>query len=207
MSAKILTVASERLDQGKLERAARALEAGQVAVLPTETNYILAARPGDKQAIERIRRIRGCENGKMFSLFLASFASMGQYAVIDNRAFRLIKDIEHGGYTFILPATKEVPRAFAHKKRKTIGLRLPDHPAYLAFLAGIDGPLAGCSLQADGASLADLDGRVPWLAKLADVIIDAGALRGGETTILDLADAAAPDVLRAGVGDVAFLHA
>lgn len=205
MSAAVVEVASGRVDERRLARAAARLRPGMVAALPTETNYVLACQLGDKAAIERIRRIRGAGAGKMFSLFLADFAAMGRYAVIDNRAFRLIKDIDHGGYTFILPATKEVPRAFAHKKRKTIGLRLPGDPACRAFLAALDAPLAGCSLQADGVSISELGERRGWLAKLVDVIVDAGALPGGETTIIDLAAGSEAGVLRQGAGATGFL--
>lgn len=208
MSNAWLEMDSERVDAGKLARAASRIEHGRPIVLPTDTNYVFACRLGDAKAIENLRRLRELKAGHKFAMLLASFKSLGKYAVVDNAYYRLLKSVVPGPYTFILPATKEVPNAFAHKKRKTVGLRVPDSEVPRAFLQELGEPMVSCSLKLPGsaAALDRLDDHRDWLCKVASLVVDAGATPGGETTILDLSDTSGVELLRQGKGTADFLE-
>ena len=201
MSHRYLKLEPSRLDPIKLAKAANTLVDGEIAVLPTDTNYVLACRLGDKRAISRIQLLRGSGSDYM-TLLLADFAALGTYAEVDNYAFKLLKDIALGGYTFIFRATKEVPRAFAHKKRKSIGVRIPAHEGLRSFGKALAAPLICSSLKIRGAeaSLTRLDEHGDWLAKVVDLVVDCGELDGGVTTILDMTDESQIIVEREGVG-------
>lgn len=208
MSDAWLEVDRERLDLGKLARAAGRLERGRPVVLPTDTNYDLACELGDTKAIETMRRLREIRESHMFTLLLADFKSLGRYAVVDNAHFRLLRSLVPGAYTFILPATKEVPSAFAHRKRRTVGLRVPDDAVAQGFLKALGGPMVSCSLKPPGedSALDEVGGHRKWVGKVASLVVDAGRTPGGETTILDLSDASGVGVLRRGRGPVGFLE-
>ena len=199
---------SNRLDVRKLHRAAGRIAPGQLTVLPTDTNYVFACRLGDNKAIEHMRRLRGLNDAHLLTLLLADFKSLGKYAVVDNMYFRLIKSLVPGPYTFILPATKEVPSAFAHKKRKTVGLRIPDNDVLRTFLQGVGEPMVSCSLKPPGMEMAleNPGEKRDWLVKVAGLVLDIGAAQGDETTILDLSDSAGAAVVRQGRGPTGFLE-
>ena len=208
MSHTWLQIDRERVDAGKLCRAARRVEPGSLVVLPTDTNYAFACRLGDAKAIARLRRLRDLGESHQFTLLLADFKSMGKYAVVDNDYFRLLKSLVPGAYTFILPATKEVPKAFAHKKRKTIGLRIPDDAVLRAFLQELGEPMVACSLKPpnEDRALESLEENRMWLGKVAGLVIDAGTTSGGETTMLDLSNGTGIEVQRQGKGPTDFLE-
>lgn len=208
MSHRRLQLDPRRLNPHKLDEAAQSFKDGQIAALPTDTSYVLACRLGDRRAISRIQLLRASDLDYM-TLLLADFGALGTYAEVDNRAFRLMKDIALGGYTFIFRATKEVPRAFAHKKRKTIGVRIPASEVFERFAKALEAPLICCSLRPKegAAALTSLDDHRSWLAKVVDLVIDCGALAGGETTILDMTADDTIVVERAGVGPVDVLDA
>lgn len=196
-----------RASPSKLAKMASAMSGGEIAVLPTDTNYALVCRLGDKEAITRIRQIRNLGDKHTLTLILASFTSLGKYAAVDNIHFRLLKDLIPGPYTFILPATKEVPRIFFQPKRKTVGIRIPLQAQLSAFMVGLACPLVSTSLKGPGHedAAASLEELLEWVRKVADISVNIGPLTGGETTVLDLAEAE-PTVIRHGIGDVSFLE-
>ena len=208
MSYKFIDATGAGFNKHKLTKVAKNFTANEIAVLPTDTNYVLACKLGNKQTIERLRKIRNLQDNHNLSLLLADFTELGKYAVVDNFAFRLMKDISLGGYTFILPATKEVPNAFAHKKRKTIGVRIPASKTLQEFIKGIDEPLISCSLKppASEEALNDLNDHHKWLAKVVDLTIDVGELSGGETTILDFDRQGGLNIVRQGIGPTDFIN-
>lgn len=207
MSNRHLEVNPSRASTAKIANAAQGLEQkGSIAVLPTDTNYVLACSVGDKAAIEKIRKLRMLENGHAMTLTLSGFASLGKYAVVDNIHFRMLKSMIPGPYTFILQATKEVPRVFSHPKRKTVGIRIPEQQQLLDFVGGLHSPVVTTTLKAPGSDepITDLEDSIEWLRKFATVTLNVGPLPGGKTTIVDLSGKE-PEVVREGVGDVTFL--
>jgi tRNA threonylcarbamoyl adenosine modification protein (Sua5/YciO/YrdC/YwlC family) len=161
---------------------------------------------GDKAALERIRRIRGFNRRHQFTLLCRNLSEVSTYVKLDNRAFRLLKSLAPGPYTFILPATHGVPRRALHEKRKTIGIRIPDHPAALALLEALNEPLMSCTLilPGDELPLSEPEQVYHALANQVDIIVDSGSCGLEPTTVLDLTEGE-PRLLRRGKGDVSRL--
>jgi len=207
LSARHLLVDAVRFNKHKLAKSALALQSGAVIVVPTDTNYELVCKLGDMQAINRIKQLRNLSDKHLLSLFLPSFQSLGKYAIVNNQHFRTLKNLVPGPYSFILPATKTVPSVFAHKKRKTIGIRIPDCNVLQAFQTALGEPLIGCSLKEPGSSdaLSELESCLSWLNKVVDLVVDCGPLEGSLTTMLDMSTHEIV-VAREGIGDTSFLN-
>ena len=175
-----------------------------VIAYPTDSCYALGAQLGSTAGADRIRRIRGVDDRHHLTLVCADFAQLGQYVQVDNAAFRAIKAVTPGPYTFILPATREVPRRLSHPKQRTVGVRIPDHPVVRALLRELGSPLVSSTLLLPGQDEAMTDG---WTIKeeldhVVDVVLDAGDCGTVPTTVVDWSDGG-PVVVRTGAGDPA----
>lgn len=193
--------------QGRLiQRVRERIFSGAVIAYPTDSGYALACELGNKAAIERIRSIRQLDKQHNFTLTCRDLSELSLYARVSNSVFRFLKAHTPGSYTFILQASKEVPRRLQHPKRKTIGLRVPDHPIALAILEALDQPLMNVTLIMPGedAPLADAEEIKIRLRGQLDVLVDGGFCGVEPTTLLDLTSGV-PEVLRVGKGDVSEL--
>lgn len=169
---------------------------------PTDSCYALGVRLDSRTGADRIRAIRHLDERHHFTLVCADFAQLGQFVRLDNAAFRAIKAATPGPYTFILPATPEVPKRFAHPKKKTVGVRIPDNRVVQALLRELGEPLLSSTLLLPGAELPLTDG---WQVKeeldhVVDAVIDAGECGTEPTTVVDFSDGE-PEVVRVGAGD------
>ncbi|MNK46703.1 Threonylcarbamoyl-AMP synthase [compost metagenome] len=189
-----------------IKQAAQIIQSGGVVALPTDSCYALVCQLDDKGAVERLRRIRGIDEKHHLTLLCRDLSELGVYARVDNRQFRLLKAATPGAYTFILEATKEVPRRLSHPSRKTIGLRVPQHRIVQCLLEELGQPLLGATLTLPGdeESLTDADTIRERLEKLVDLIIDGGVCAHGPSTVIDLTGPEA-EVVRVGRGDPAVL--
>lgn len=190
--------------QGRLVRqAADIIRSGGVVVYPTDSAYALGCHIGDKNALDRIRRIRKLDDRHNFTLVCRDLSEIASYAKVDNTVYRLLKHATPGPYTFILKATSEVPRRLMHTKRKTVGLRVPDNPIAQALLADLGEPMMSVTLIMPGDEYPLID---PYdirqvLQNDVDLVIDGGYCGMEPTSVIDLADDT-PLVLRAGKGDI-----
>lgn len=169
---------------------------------PTDSGYALGCKLGSITGLERIKRIRELDDKHHFTLVCATLAQLGQYVRLDTRVFRAVKAATPGPYTFILPATPEVPRKLAHPKKRSVGVRIPDHRVVSALLRDLDEPLVSSTLLLPGEELPMTDG---WLIKeeldnQLDAVIDAGECLGEPTTVVDFTTGY-PEVVRLGSGD------
>ena len=191
--------------QARLVRqAVDIIRAGGVVVYPTDSAYALGCHIGDKNALDRIRRIRKLDDRHNFTLVCRDLSEISTYARVDNRVYRLLRHSTPGPYTFILKASSEVPRRLLHPKRKTVGLRVPDNRIASALLEDLGEPLMSVTLIMPGEDLPLID---PYdirevLEHDVDLVIDGGYCGMEATTVVDLVDDV-PLVLRAGKGDVA----
>ena len=190
-----------------LAQAAAALIEGGVIVYPTDSSYALACTAGDKAALDRIRRLRGTDLDHEFTLVCRDLSEIATYARVDNSAYRLIKSLTPGPYTFILKATGETPKRLRDPKRKTVGIRVPDHPVSQALLDQIGSPVLSSTLMlaGDDMPLTDADEILDRIGKQVELIVDAGAGGIEPTTVIDLSSGEA-SVLRKGKGSVDFLE-
>lgn len=179
------------------------LRGGGIIIYPTDSCYALGWRIGDKGAQTRIRLLRGVDQKHEFTLVCRDLSEIALYAKVDNSAYRLIKSLTPGPYTFILKATHEVPRRLRAPRRKTIGLRVPDNPVALAILAALGEPILSSTLwlPGDDRPLTDADAMRERLGRQVDLIIDGGNCGYEPTTVVDLVDGT-PLVVRRGKGDV-----
>ncbi len=189
-----------------LKQAAQILHAGGVVAVPTDSSYALVCRLDDKSAAERLRRIRQVDDKHHLTLLCRDLSELALYARVDNRQFRLIKQGTPGPFTFILEATKEVPRRLSHPSRRTIGLRVPEHKVLQALLEVLEQPLLATTLIPPGETdaLNDPQDIRERFEKQLQAVIDAGACPMQPTTIIDLTDDD-PVVVRQGRGDPAWL--
>ncbi|MDN5681401.1 MAG: threonylcarbamoyl-AMP synthase [Ewingella sp.] len=187
-----------------INQAVEMLRKGSVIVYPTDSGYALGCRLEDKNAMERICRIRQLDGNHNFTLVCRDLSELSTYAYVDNTAFRLIKNNTPGNYTFILKATKEVPRRLMSEKRKTIGLRVPSNPIALALLDVLGEPLMSTTLMLPGNDFAESDPEdiKDRLEKVVDLIIHGGSIGQQPTTVVDLTEST-PEVVREGAGDPA----
>jgi tRNA threonylcarbamoyl adenosine modification protein (Sua5/YciO/YrdC/YwlC family) len=186
-----------------LQRAANLIAGGAVLAYPTDSSYALGCRIGDKDAAERIRGIRGFDRHHLFTLVCRDLSEIATYARVDNRQYRLLKLLTPGPYTLVLEATRELPRRLLHEKRKTIGIRVPNHPVPLALLDLLGAPLISTTLWLPGmeepvGTIADVRAEIE---PLVDVVLDGGSCGIEPTTVLDLTGAA-PQLIRQGKGDL-----
>ena len=189
-----------------LKQAAQILQDGGIVAIPTDSSYALACRLDDKAAAESLRRLRGVDDKHHLTLLCRDLSELASYAQVDNRQFRLLKLGTPGPYTFILDATKEVPRRLSHPSRRTIGLRVPEHKVTQALLTELGQPLLATTLIAPGASdpLNDPEEIREQFQKLLAAVIDAGACPMQATTVIDLTGEQ-PLLVRQGRGDLARL--
>ena len=189
-----------------LKQASQILHAGGIAAIPTDSSYALVCHLDDKAAAEQLRRIRGVDDKHHLTLLCRDLSEVASYARVDNKQYRLLKQATPGPFTFILDATREVPRRVSHPSRRTIGLRVPDHPVTGALLDLLGQPLLATTLIAPGASEPMNDpARIrERFEKTVQAIVDAGACPMQPTTVIDLTGEAAL-VVRLGRGDPALL--
>jgi tRNA threonylcarbamoyl adenosine modification protein (Sua5/YciO/YrdC/YwlC family) len=187
-----------------IKQAVMFIRDGGVMAYPTDSAYALGCHIGDKAALERIVRLRELDERHNFTLLCRDLSDIATYAKVDNATYRLLKTYTPGAYTFILVATSEVPRRILHPKRKTIGIRVPDHPICQALLAELNEPLLTTTLQMPGETepLTDPEDIRERLGSRLDLIIDGGFGTLQPTTVVDLTGDA-PVVLREGRGDPA----
>ena len=185
-----------------IAQAVAIIRHGGVVVYPTDSCYAMGCHIGDKAAAERVRRIRRLEPNHDFSLMCRDLTEVGIYAKLDNPAFRLIKALTPGPYTFILQATKEVPRRLLTPKRKTIGVRIADNKIVQDLLAALGEPLISTTLHLpnDEFPMTDPYDIRDTLSSQVDLVIDGGYCGIDTTTVVDMLDEV-PRVLRAGLGD------
>jgi tRNA threonylcarbamoyl adenosine modification protein (Sua5/YciO/YrdC/YwlC family) len=179
------------------------LRKGGVIVYPTDSGYALGCMLGDTDAQQRIRQIRGVDDKHLFTLMCRNLSELGNYAIVNNSQFRLLKANTPGAYTFILNATREVPRKLQHPKRSTIGIRVSPHSVVQAILEAIDAPLLSMTLSMPDADMAMME---PWeirdhLEHVTDLVIDVGHCPAGATTVINLTGDI-PVLEREGLGDL-----
>ena len=203
--ARFIDIHPVNPQQRSVDQAVAVLADGGLIAYPTDSGYALGAQLGNAEALDRIRSIRDLDSKHHFTLVCRDFSQLGQMVHVDNAVFRAVKAATPGSYTFILPATREVPRRLLQAKKKTVGVRIPDHRISLALVEALGEPLLSTTLILPGQENAmtaaweineELDGRV-------DAIIDAGEDVPAEpTTVVDLSEGVA-EVVRVGAGDPA----
>ena len=201
--AQFFTIHTGNPQARLIKQAAAMVRDGAVIAYPTDSCYALGCHLGDKEAVARIRRIRGLDDSHYMTLMCRDLSELAHYARVDNVQFRLLKNNTPGSYTFILDATKEVPRRLQHPKRNTVGIRIPDHPVALALLQELGEPLLSSTLILPGEeqALNDAEEIRDHLDGQLDLVLDGGAVALEPTTVIDLTSAQ-PVLVRRGRGDV-----
>ena len=184
-----------------VHQAAEIIDRGGVIAYPTDSSYALGCHIGDKKALERMRRIRKIDDKHNLTLVCSDLSEISTYAKISNSDYRMLKSLTPGPYTFILNATHEVPRRTMHPKRRTIGIRVVDHPVVKALLDELRQPLMSCTLILPGKNmpLTEADEIRDALQNQVDLVIDSGHCGIEPTTVIDLTGAS-PQLVRAGMG-------
>ncbi|GAA4755487.1 L-threonylcarbamoyladenylate synthase [Nocardioides endophyticus] len=200
--ARYLDVHPDNPQPRLLAQIADALRDDQLIAYPTDSGYALGCRLGNRDGRDRILRIRGLDEKHHFTLMCRDFAQLGHFVQVNNTAFRAIKAATPGPYTFILPATQEVPRRLMHPKKKTVGVRIPDHVFVQALLETLDEPLLTSTLILPGETEPRSMG---WEIKeeldhQVDVVVEAGETLAEPTTVIDWSEGY-PEVVRVGAGD------
>ena len=185
-----------------ISQAVKIIQKGGIMAYPTDSSYALGCHIGDAKALERIRTIRQAGPDHNFTLVCEDLSELAKYARVENQDYRLLKSLTPGPYTFILPATREVPRRLQHPKRKTIGLRVPDFPIASALLAELGEPIMSSTLwmQRDDLPLNDAHDIEERIGHEVDLIIDAGPCDLQPTTVIEI-DHGRVNVVRQGKGD------
>jgi len=202
--AQFFSLHPEQPQARLIRQAAEIIRAGGLIVLPTDSAYALVCSVGDASLLDRIRKIRGVDERHHFTLMCRDLSEIAIYARVDNSQYRLLKATTPGPYTFILEGTKELPRRVLHPKRKTIGLRIPEHAVVSALLAELDAPLLTSTLllPGEGQPLSDPDEIRERMEKQVDLVIEAGYCGPEATTVIDLSSGT-PELVRAGRGPLA----
>ena len=202
--AQFFSVHPQQPQPRLIRQAAEIMRKHGLIAFPTDSAYALGGLTGDASLLERIRRIRGVDERHQFTLMCRDLSEIATYARVDNSQYRLLKAVTPGPYTFILEGTKELPRRVLHPKRKTLGLRVPDHPVVSALLAELDEPILTSTLLLPGDlhPLSDAEEIRERLEKQVDLVIEAGFCGPEATTVIDLTSGA-PELVRAGRGDLA----
>jgi tRNA threonylcarbamoyl adenosine modification protein (Sua5/YciO/YrdC/YwlC family) len=185
-----------------IHQACEIIRRGGLIVYPTDSGYALGCHIGDKGAMDKIRRIRQLDDDHNFTLVCRDLSELSVYSRVNNAVFRMIKAHTPGAYTFVLPATKEVPRRLQHPKRKTIGLRVPDNTIALALLEELNEPLMSSTLilPNEDMPMTDAEDIADVLGKQVDLVIDGGFCGAEPTTVVEFIDDM-PEVIRVGLGD------
>ncbi|WOH20683.1 L-threonylcarbamoyladenylate synthase [Paenarthrobacter sp. GOM3] len=200
--ARFFDVHPEDPQPRAIGQVVKMLQDGGLIAYPTDSCYALGAQIGNREALDRIRSIRHLDDKHHFTLVCKDFAQMGQFVMLDNDVFRSIKAVTPGSYTFILPATREVPKRLLHPKKKTVGVRIPDHRVVQALLAELGEPLLSSTLLLPDQEEPLTQG---WeikerLDNQVDAVIDAGDTGAEPTTVIDFSSGVA-EVVRRGTGD------
>jgi tRNA threonylcarbamoyl adenosine modification protein (Sua5/YciO/YrdC/YwlC family) len=201
--AEWLTLHAKTPQARFIQRAAECLQRGGVIAYPTDSCYALGACIGDKAAAERIRRIRRFDRHHLFTLMCRDLSDIANYAQVGNAQYRLLRALTPGPYTFVLQATRELPRRVLHERRKTIGIRVPNHPAAQQLLSAMGEPLISCTLQFPDAEdpVSDPGDWRSALSPVVDLVLDGGACGVTPSTVVDLTEEA-PRLVRVGKGEV-----
>ena len=204
--SQFFTIHPDNPNPRLIRQATAVLRDGGIVVYPTDSCYALGCHLDDKDAVTRIRQIRQLDEQHHLTLMCRDLSEISRYARVDNSKFRLLKANTPGSYTFILDATKEVPRRLQHPKRSTVGLRIPDHPVALALLEELGEPLLSSTLILPEADLplTDVDEIREYLERQVELVIEGGAVGIDSTTVIDLTDSV-PVLVRRGKGEVAHL--
>ena len=186
-----------------IAQTADILRGGGIIAYPTDSGYALGCMLGNGDAQMRIRRIRGVDDKHLFTLVCRNLSELGNYAIVSNSQFRLLKANTPGAYTFILQATRETPRKLQHPKRNAVGIRVPQHAVVQAILEAIDAPLLSMTLHLadDDAVLSEAWEIRDRLERTVELVIDAGYCAAGATSVIDLTGDV-PVLIRAGQGDL-----
>ena len=202
--AQFFTIHPDNPNPRLIRQAAEVLRNGGILVYPTDSGYALGCHLDDKDAVTRIRQIRKLDEHHHMTLMCRDLSEISRYAQMDNAKFRLLKSNTPGSYTFILAATKEVPKRLQHPKRSTIGIRIPDHPVALALLEELGEPMSSCTLilPEEKQPLNDAEQIRTLLEKKVDLVIDGGTIGTDFTTVIDLTGDM-PVLLRRGKGNLA----
>jgi tRNA threonylcarbamoyl adenosine modification protein (Sua5/YciO/YrdC/YwlC family) len=205
--AKLIEVHPKDPQPRRVAKIVEIVRGGGLIAYPTDSSYAFGCHIGDKRAIDRIHRIRRTDKKHNFTLVCRDLSEISNYARVDNWAYRLVKSMTPGPYTFILQATREVPKRLQHPKRRTIGIRVPDHPLVRAVLDELGEPIMSSTLTLPGDDMpltdpVEIEDRI---GHEIDAIVDAGATGIEPTSVIDLTGGV-PEVQRIGRGDVsAFL--
>jgi tRNA threonylcarbamoyl adenosine modification protein (Sua5/YciO/YrdC/YwlC family) len=201
--ARFIDIHPENPQQRAVDQATAVIADGGLIAYPTDSGYALGAQIGNKDALDRIKAIRQLDDKHHFTLVCRDFAQLGQFVHVDNAIFRAVKNATPGPYTFILPATREVPRRLLHAKKKTVGVRIPDNKVVQALLAGLGEPILSTTLILPGSTEAmttaweiaeELDGRIEAVIESGEDIVPE------PTTVVDFSDGYA-EIIRVGAGD------
>lgn len=186
---RILNLHPDNPQARLISQAVEAVQRGGIIALPTDSGYALGCALGDKTAMERIRAIRGLDDKHYFTLMVRDLSEVAIYARVDNIAYRFLRQYTPGAYTFILPASSEAPRRLQHPKRKTVGLRVPQHPLTQALLHALGEPMLSSSLilAGDEQPLCDPEEIKARIGKRVDLILDVGFCADQPTTVIDMA--------------------
>jgi len=190
-----------------IREAVKIIQAGGVVIYPTDSAYAIGCQLANKEALERIRQLRQLDEQHNFTLICRDLSEISTYALVNNPAFRILKAHTPGPYTFILKATREVPKRLLHPKRQTIGVRVPDSKIIQDLLAELNEPLMSVSLVLPDQEFPFADARDIYnvLNKQVDLIIDGGPCTLTPTTVIDMTEDT-PQVLRAGKGDISSFY-
>jgi tRNA threonylcarbamoyl adenosine modification protein (Sua5/YciO/YrdC/YwlC family) len=201
--AKLIEVHPTDPQPRNVKKIVELIRDGGLIAYPTDSSYAFGCRIGDKKVIERIHRIRRTDKKHNFTLVCADLSEISVYARLDNWAYRLIKSLTPGPYTFILPATRQLPKMLKNPKRKTIGIRVPDHPLVTAMLGELAEPIMSSTLLLPGDDLPLTDPLEieEEIGHQIEVVVDAGPTGIEPTSVLDLSGGTV-EVLRAGRGDI-----
>ena len=202
---KLLEIHPQNPQQRLVRQVVEELHAGAVIVYPTDSGYALGTALGNKSGLERIRSIRSLSKRHDFTLMMRDLSHIGEYAKLDNNAFRLLKNILPGAYTFILEGTRDVPKRLLHEKKKTIGVRISHHGVVQALLASLNEPMMSVSLILEGHEFYDIDDVRDAVESRVDVIIDDGYCPPEPTTVIDLSGGGI-EIIRFGAGDTSLLE-
>jgi len=201
---KLLKIHPQNPQQRLIDQVVSEIKSGGVIAYPTDSGYALGTALGNKTGLERIRQIRQLSKRHDFTLMMRDLAHIGEYAKLDNNAFRLLKKILPGPYTFILEGTRDVPKRLLHDKKKTIGLRISEHGVVQALLASLDEPLMSVSLILPDYEFYDIDDVRDAVEKLVDVIVDDGYCPPQPTTVINLTSGQV-EIIRQGAGDTSLI--
>lgn len=200
--ARFVELHPDNPQQRNVDQVVERIRGGALVAYPTDSGYALGGRLDDAELKDRIARIRRLDAKHHYTLVCRDFAQLGQFVHVDNSVFRAIKAATPGPYTFILPATKEVPKRLLHPKKKTVGVRIPDHPVPLALLDALGEPMLSSTLILPGQDQPPADG---WTIKeeldhVVDIVIEAGECPAQPTTVIDYRELP-PVIARVGAGD------